>query len=281
MPRGEHGRKPPGSLTSLATSSFRCRPYLATTGRRTSVTGLVGLALSPTDRLIGTRSSLVGGGGTRTYLPQIYTQMFLLKDGMTWHPQATRGTSGLSSSCQAGAEEHPQHEKEAGRGVSEVFSGLSSGQRGGPSWRMASTVLSRLPTPGDTCEAGQTVTGCGLLGTRCGHRHPHPPAPPHKAGACLPFPAAQAGLAGTPPEMDVWPGRPRGTAAALFVPKQSPLFQPQVPRLQDATVLVQHQRLCNAWKEQRPESERGRAKAPGMRPCVPRGRSEKAAPPTS
>ena len=96
------------------------------------MTGLVGLALSPTDRLIGTRSSLVGGGGTRTRLLQVYTQMFLLKDGMTWHPQATRGTLGLSSSCQAGAEEHPRHEKEAGRGVSEVFSGLSSRAKRGP-----------------------------------------------------------------------------------------------------------------------------------------------------
>lgn len=52
------------SLTSLATSSPRCRPYLATTGRSTSVTGLVGLALSPTDRLIGTRSNLFGEGET-------------------------------------------------------------------------------------------------------------------------------------------------------------------------------------------------------------------------
>lgn len=57
----------PTSLTSLATSSLRCRPYLATTGRSTSVTGLVGLALSPTDRLMGTRSSLVGEGETRTH----------------------------------------------------------------------------------------------------------------------------------------------------------------------------------------------------------------------
>lgn len=42
----------------LATRSLRWRPYLATTGRRTSVTGLVGLAFSPTERLIGTRSNL-------------------------------------------------------------------------------------------------------------------------------------------------------------------------------------------------------------------------------
>lgn len=41
-----------------ATRSERCRPYLATTGLRTSVTGLVGLAFRPTERLIGTRSSL-------------------------------------------------------------------------------------------------------------------------------------------------------------------------------------------------------------------------------
>lgn len=41
-----------------ATRSERCRPYLATTGRRTSVTGLVGLAFRPTERFIGTRSSL-------------------------------------------------------------------------------------------------------------------------------------------------------------------------------------------------------------------------------
>lgn len=58
--RSRHRAPPtgPAALTSLATSSFRCRPYLATTGRSTSVTGLVGLALSPTDRLMGTRSSL-------------------------------------------------------------------------------------------------------------------------------------------------------------------------------------------------------------------------------
>lgn len=41
-----------------ATRSDRCRPYLATTGRSTSVTGLVGLAFRPTERLIGTKSSL-------------------------------------------------------------------------------------------------------------------------------------------------------------------------------------------------------------------------------
>ena len=41
-----------------ATNSERCRPYLATTGLRTSVTGLVGFALRPTERLIGTKSSL-------------------------------------------------------------------------------------------------------------------------------------------------------------------------------------------------------------------------------
>lgn len=45
-------------LTMRATKSERCRPYLATTGRRTSVTGLVGLAFRPTERLMGTRSSL-------------------------------------------------------------------------------------------------------------------------------------------------------------------------------------------------------------------------------
>lgn len=46
------------TLTSLTSRLPRSRPYLATTGRNTSVTGLVGFALSPTDRLIGTRSSL-------------------------------------------------------------------------------------------------------------------------------------------------------------------------------------------------------------------------------
>lgn len=51
-----------GRLTILATRSLRWRPYLATTGRRTSVTGLVGLAFSPTERLMGTRSSLGAGG---------------------------------------------------------------------------------------------------------------------------------------------------------------------------------------------------------------------------
>lgn len=45
-------------LTSLATSSLRFRPYFATTGLKTSVTGLVGFAFRPTDRLIGTRSNL-------------------------------------------------------------------------------------------------------------------------------------------------------------------------------------------------------------------------------
>lgn len=51
------------TLTSLTSRLPRSRPYLATTGRNTSVTGLVGLALSPTDRLIGTRSSLEVGQG--------------------------------------------------------------------------------------------------------------------------------------------------------------------------------------------------------------------------
>lgn len=46
------------ALTMRATRSERCRPYLATTGLRTSVTGLVGFAFRPTDRLMGTRSSL-------------------------------------------------------------------------------------------------------------------------------------------------------------------------------------------------------------------------------
>lgn len=41
-----------------ATNSERCRPYLATTGLRTSVTGLVGFAFRPTERFIGTKSSL-------------------------------------------------------------------------------------------------------------------------------------------------------------------------------------------------------------------------------
>lgn len=50
-------------LTSLTSRLPRSRPYFATTGRSTSVTGLVGLALSPTDRLIGTRSSLGDGAG--------------------------------------------------------------------------------------------------------------------------------------------------------------------------------------------------------------------------
>lgn len=45
-------------LTILATRSLRRRPYLATTGRSTSATGLVGLAFKPTDLLIGTRSNL-------------------------------------------------------------------------------------------------------------------------------------------------------------------------------------------------------------------------------
>lgn len=45
-------------LTILATRSLRHRPYLATTGRSTSATGLVGLAFKPTDLLIGTRSNL-------------------------------------------------------------------------------------------------------------------------------------------------------------------------------------------------------------------------------
>lgn len=49
---------PADVLTMRATRSERCRPYLATTGRRTSVTGLVGLAFRPTERFIGTRSSL-------------------------------------------------------------------------------------------------------------------------------------------------------------------------------------------------------------------------------
>ena len=44
--------------TIVATRSLRCRPYFATTGRRTSVTGLVGLAFRPTERLMGTRSNL-------------------------------------------------------------------------------------------------------------------------------------------------------------------------------------------------------------------------------
>ncbi len=47
-----------GGLTMRATNSERCRPYLATTGLRTSVTGLVGFAFKPTERLIGTKSSL-------------------------------------------------------------------------------------------------------------------------------------------------------------------------------------------------------------------------------
>lgn len=46
------------SLTILATKSPRWSPYLATTGRRTSVTGFVGFAFNPTDLLMGTRSSL-------------------------------------------------------------------------------------------------------------------------------------------------------------------------------------------------------------------------------
>lgn len=41
-----------------ATKSERWRPYLATTGLKTSVTGLVGLAFRPTERLMGTKSSL-------------------------------------------------------------------------------------------------------------------------------------------------------------------------------------------------------------------------------
>ena len=48
-------------LTILATRSLRWRPYFATTGRRTSVTGLVGLAFRPTERLMGTRSNLPRG----------------------------------------------------------------------------------------------------------------------------------------------------------------------------------------------------------------------------
>lgn len=47
-----------GRPTMRATNSERCRPYLATTGLRTSVTGLVGFAFRPTERLIGTKSSL-------------------------------------------------------------------------------------------------------------------------------------------------------------------------------------------------------------------------------
>lgn len=46
-------------LTMRATRSERCRPYLATTGLRTSVTGFVGFAFRPTERFIGTKSSLV------------------------------------------------------------------------------------------------------------------------------------------------------------------------------------------------------------------------------
>lgn len=52
------------SLTILATKSPRWSPYLATTGRRTSVTGFVGFAFNPTDLLMGTRSSLkITNGG--------------------------------------------------------------------------------------------------------------------------------------------------------------------------------------------------------------------------
>lgn len=58
---------PACSLTSLTTSSLSRRPYLAATGRSTSVMGLLGLALRPTDRLIGTKSSLIGGEETGTF----------------------------------------------------------------------------------------------------------------------------------------------------------------------------------------------------------------------
>lgn len=54
-------------LTILATRSGRFRPYLATTGRSTSVTGFVGLAFKPTERLMGTRSSLRGQAHKQTY----------------------------------------------------------------------------------------------------------------------------------------------------------------------------------------------------------------------
>ena len=76
---------------------------------------------------------------------------------------------------------------------------------------MASTVLSRLPTPGDTCEAGQTVTGCGLLGTRCGHRHPPPhPTPPHPTKRVPAFPSQlrTQGWRGRPQRRTCGPGDP-------------------------------------------------------------------------
>lgn len=64
-----------------ATRSGRCRPYLATTGLRTSVTGFVGLAFSPTERLIGTKSSLERRSGLKVLVATdavfLHTQLCL------------------------------------------------------------------------------------------------------------------------------------------------------------------------------------------------------------
>ena len=51
---------------------------MATTGRKTSVTGLVGLAFRPTERLIGTRSNLKTEGKDKINMEKdiSYTQIW-------------------------------------------------------------------------------------------------------------------------------------------------------------------------------------------------------------
>lgn len=73
---------------------------------------------------------------------------------------------------------------------------------------------------------GSVCNATPLLGPRQGSRSP--PSDPCGAG---------------PGRDSAGPWEPLGAAAMRFLPKQSPLLQAQVPRGQDAAVLVQHQGL--------------------------------------
>lgn len=126
-------------------------------------------------------------------------------------------------------------------------------QRCGPAvlWRQEGRAMPwPLGLQGSVCNATP------LLGPRQGSHSP--PSDPCGAG---------------PGRDSAGPWEPLGAAAMCFLPKQSPLLQAQVPRGQDAAVLVQHQGLSARGGPVRARAGRlGRACRGAASAGAPRGR---------
>lgn len=175
------------SLTSRATSSFRRRPYLAATGRSTSVTGLLGFALSPTDRLIGTRSSLGRRGETSTPLPRVRATL----------------TPTLSLESTAAPTEFQGGPSSTGRACGGLLQGLGAA-------RAVTASKERPPRGTALCWCSPT----GVTGRECDPLAPGAPAPSKLTVGVLALQSQQSGGQQSKwSEMALWLRKPYGTSS--------------------------------------------------------------------